>query len=410
MFGWVTSIRNQTNFAFLVVKDREGIFQVTVKKEQADTNLLDLIDSITEHSSIGVRGHEKAISKAPHGAEIVPTQLKHLATSKIPPFSIFGGDLPTLDQRLEIRPVDLRREKAQAIFKIRNVVLNVIREYLVSKRYFEIQTPKIISSATEGGAALFSVLYYNMPAFLVQSPQLYKEEMVIPFEKVFEIGPVFRAEESRTVRHLSEVTSVDVEQAFINFHDIMDTLESLVKYVAREVNEKCSAELAKVLPAKIDLEQRFPRVTYDEIINKFKEIGEDVTWGDDISASGLDKLQELKSRFYFIVDWPTATKPFYAKPKEENPKYSETFDLMFGSLEMASGGSRLNSKKELTSRLREQKLKPKAFEYHLQNYDYGMPPHAGFGLGLERLMMTLTGEENIREVTLYPRDKFRLAP
>jgi nondiscriminating aspartyl-tRNA synthetase len=190
----------------------------------------------------------------------------------------------------------------------------------------------------------------------------------------------------------------------------MDTLEALIKHVVSAVKDDCSNELQKLGHAPLELPDKFERLSYTEVVEQLAKAGEDVTWGEDLTGPTTEKLGREHPTFYFITDWPTQTKPFYIKPREEKPKLSEAFDLMYGSLELASGGSRVSSKSLLVKRLKEQKLKPQAFEHHLKVFDYGMPPHAGFGLGMERLTMVLAGEENIREVTLYPRDKLRLVP
>jgi nondiscriminating aspartyl-tRNA synthetase len=411
IFGWVSSIRTQGGIVFLILTDRDGSIQVTVNKGNASRSTVTKVEALKPHSSVAVRGTVKAMAKAPNGAEVVPEEIRILSVAaKAPSFSVYGGETPSLDKRLDIRAVDLRRDKAQATFKIQRAVLASVREYLSSKGYLEVRTPKLISTATEGGASLFSVLYYNRPSFLAQSPQLYKEELVLPFEKVYEIGPVFRAEESRTQRHLSEITSIDIEEAFVDYGDVMDTLEGLIKHVVSSIRAACSADLEKLGRRLPDLPERFERLPYSEVVEHLSKEGEETAWGEDLTGPTTERLGKEHPSFYFITDWPTQTKPFYIKPKEEDAKVSESFDLMFGPLELASGGSRVSSKGALVKRLKEQKLKPQAFEHHIEVFDYGMPPHAGFGLGLERLTMVLAGEENIREVTLYPRDKLRLTP
>jgi nondiscriminating aspartyl-tRNA synthetase len=411
LFGWVSSIRTQGGIVFVILTDRDGNVQVTVNKGKASKETLARVEALKPHSSVAVRGVVKAMAKAPNGAEVVPEHLKVLSiATEAPSFSVYGGETPSLDKRLDIRAVDLRRDKAQATFKIQRVVLSSVREFLSGRGYLEVRTPKLISTATEGGASLFSVLYYNRPSFLAQSPQLYKEELVLPFEKVYEIGPAFRAEESRTQRHLSEITSIDIEEAFVDYNDVMDTLEALIKRVVASVKDDCSKDLEKLGRAALAVPDRFERLRYTEIVEHLAKEGEDATWGEDLTGPTTEKLGKEHPSFYFITDWPTQTKPFYIKPKEDEPKLSEAFDLMYGALELASGGSRVSSKSLLVKRLKEQKLKPQAFEHHLKVFDYGIPPHAGFGLGMERLTMVLAGEENIREVTLYPRDKLRLTP
>ena len=409
--GWVSSIRTQGGIVFLTVTDRDGGVQVTVNKGAASKVTVGRVEALRPHSSIAVRGVVKAMAKAPRGAEVVPEEIKVLSlASEVPAFSVHGGETPSLDKRLDIRAVDLRRDKAQAIFRIQRQILSSAREFLSGSGYLEVRTPKLISTATEGGASLFSVLYYNRPSFLAQSPQLYKEQLILPFEKVYEIGPVFRAEESRTQRHLSEITSIDIEEAFVDYNDVMDVLEALTKQVIASVREVCSKDLEKLGRGSLTAPEKFERVSYTDAVKRLEAQGEDVSWGEDLTGRAIERLGAEHPSFYFITDWPTQTKPFYIKPKEGEPRFSEAFDLMHGALELASGGSRVSSKALLVKRLKEQKLKPQAFEHHLKVFEYGMPPHAGFGLGLERLTMVIAGEENIREVTLYPRDKLRLVP
>jgi aspartyl-tRNA synthetase len=411
LFGWVSSVRTHGGITFLTVSDKEGVTQVITAKGKTSDALVERVATIAEHTSIGVRGIVKKIAKAPNGAEIVPSEIKILSRAIAKPaFGIFGGELPSIEKRLDVRAVDLRREKAQALFRIQRVVLQGVRAFFQENGYLEVRTPKLISTATEGGASLFSVLYYNRPSFLTQSPQLYKEELVLPFEKVWEIGPAFRAEESRTQKHLSEITSIDIEVAYVDYRDVMDSLEALIKRALAEVSERCRNDYLKLKKEPVEVPARFERITYDDVVEELKSAGKSMTWGEDITGPDGDEIGRRHPTFYFVTDWPTAAKPFYIKPKPGKPKVSESFDLMYGPLELASGGTRVNSKSMLVKRLKEQKLKPQAFEYHLNAFDYGMPPHAGFGLGLERLMMVATGEENIREVTLYPRDKLRLVP
>ncbi|MGQ9719181.1 MAG: aspartate--tRNA(Asn) ligase [Nitrososphaerales archaeon] len=411
VFGWVSSVREQGGIVFLIINDKEGTVQITVHKDKAPKLVLEKLKYLREHSSIGVRGMVKSMNKAPHGAEIVPEEIRILSTAlRQPPFSLFGGRVPSIDKRLDIRAIDMRRPKVQAIFKVRHAVLTAIREFLISRGYMEISTPKIIATATEGGAALFPLLYYDKEAFLAQSPQLYKEQLIMPFEKVFEIGPIFRAEESRTVRHLSEAVAVDVEEAFVSYEDVMKLIEQLIRHLVQALYEECKEEMTLLGRRLTTLSSTFECITYDDALKILDKEGLTVNWGEDLSTQALKALGGVMPKFYFIKDWPTSIKPFYIKPKDGKQDICEAFDFMYGSIELASGGSRVSSKRVVVKRLKEQGLKPKLFEYHLRIFDYGMPPHAGFGLGLDRLMMVLTGQENIREVTMFPRDQFRLTP
>jgi aspartyl-tRNA synthetase len=306
--------------------------------------------------------------------------------------------------------LDLSRQDNRAIFQIQHVCLEATRSFLCKLGFIEINTPRIIASATEGGAQLFPVNYYDKEAYLAQSPQLYKEQLVIDFEKVFEIGHFFRAEESHTRRHISEFISIDIEQAFATTNDVIEVLEELIHYVCEVVNDRCQKEL-KILRHAVEVpEKPFQRFTYDQVIKELKDEGVEVTWGEDIPTPALRTLGKLHPYFYFIIDWPKTARSFYIKTKEGNPKLTEGFDLMWRSVELSSGGSRVDSKDVLIKRLKEKGLNPGSFRFHLQAFDYGMPPHAGWATGLERLTMMLTGKQNIREVTLFPRDRFRLTP
>jgi aspartyl-tRNA synthetase len=229
-------------------------------------------------------------------------------------------------------------------------------------------------------------------------------------ERVFEVGPFFRAEESHTRRHLSEFVSIDIEQAFADAEDVMQLLEQLMQHTCKEVNEKCRREIA-ALNYQLEVPKiPFKRLTYNEILKDLSREGVEIPWGEDIPTQAFRTLGKIHPYFYFIIDWPTNAKAFYIKPKEDNPEICEGFDLMWRWVELASGGTRIASKELLIKRLEEKGLNPESFKHHLQAFDYGMPPHAGWAIGLERLTMMLTGKKNIREVTLYPRDKFRLTP
>ncbi|MEM4201925.1 MAG: aspartate--tRNA(Asn) ligase, partial [Candidatus Hadarchaeum sp.] len=291
---------------------------------------------------------------------------------------------------------------------IRNQALQAIREYLISREFIEIQTPKIVATATESGAALFPISYFEREAFLSQSPQLYKEVLTGAFERVFEVGPIFRAEEHDTPRHLNEATSIDIEAAYMTADDVMKILEELVWRAFDSVKRNCAEEL-KVLNYHFETPKRpFPRITYDKALEKLSQEGIVLNWGDDLPTPAEKKLAEIVGGAFFIVDWPLAVKPFYTMPKGD--KLSDAFDLMYGELELASGGSRIHSEEMLIKQMKEKGLNPENFESHLLNYRYGLPPHAGFGLGLDRLTMVLTGAENIREVVLFPRDRKRITP
>ncbi|NWF87494.1 aspartate--tRNA(Asn) ligase [Candidatus Bathyarchaeota archaeon] len=411
LFGWVQEVRDLGGIRFVILQDKEGTLQVTVPRKKLSSEVLSKSDALQKRYSIGVKGVVKKTEMTPRGFEVLPKEIKIFSTATPQlPIDVSGKTPANLETRLNARALDLCREENIAIFKIQHTAIETIREFLFKCGFIEVYTPRIIASATEGGAALFSVDYFEQKAFLAQSPQLYKEQLVMSLEKVFEVGPFFRAEESHTRIHSSEFISVDIEQAFADAEDVMQLLEQTIQHVCKAVNEKRSKELA-ILKSKVEVpELPFKRITYDKALYDLKKKGAEIPWGEDIPTPALRTLGKIHPYFYFITDWPTHSKAFYIKPRDDNPDVCEGFDLMWRWLELVSGGTRIASKELLVKRLEEKGLNPKSFKYHLEAFDYGMPPHAGWAIGLGRLIMMLTGKKNLREVTLYPRDKFRLTP
>jgi nondiscriminating aspartyl-tRNA synthetase len=411
LFGWVQDIRDLGGIRFIILQDREGTIQLTIPKKRIQPEVLAKSDLLQKRFSVGVKGSVKKTNMTPRGIEVIPNAIKifNIATDQLP-IDITGKTPALIESRLDARPLDLCQERSLATFKVQHIALEAIRSFLFVKNFLEVHTPRIIASATEGGAELFSVDYFGQKAYLAQSPQLYKEELTLSFEKVFEVGPFFRAEESHTRRHLSEFTSVDIEAAFANATDVMVLLEQVLHHACSVVKEKCASELS-VLGYKFEVPQvPFKRLTYDQVLDDLKNQNVTIPWGEDIPTEAFRVLGKLYPFFYFITDWPTHAKAFYIKPREDKPELCEGFDLMWRYIELVSGGARIAQKDQLINRLKEKGLNPESFKCHLQAYDYGMPPHAGWGLGLERLTMILTGNKNIREVTLYPRDRVRLTP
>ena len=411
LFGWVWEVRDLGGIRFVIMQDREGTIQITIPKKRVSPEVLSKSDALQKRYSIGVKGTVKNTNMTPRGVEVVPKEIRILSTATAQlPIDVTGKTPANIEARLDARALDLCQESNVAAFKIQHHALDAIRNFLFEKGFLEVHTPRIIASATEGGAALFNVDYFGEKAFLAQSPQLYKEQLVMSLEKVFEVGPFFRAEESHTRRHLSEFVSVDIEQAFADAQDVMALLEQVVHHACKTVKEDCTNELA-ILKHRIEVPAiPFKRLTYDNVLNDLKEKGVEVQWGEDIPTEAFRVLGKLYPHFYFITDWPTHSKAFYIKPRGDKPDLCEGFDLMWRWIELVSGGTRIAEKDLLISRLNERGLNPDAFKHHLQAFDYGMPPHAGWAIGLERLTMVLTGKKNIREVTLYPRDRVRLTP
>jgi len=404
--GWVEDLRKLGKMTFLTVRDVTGLAQVIVKEDTSKE-----IEGITRQSVIRVEGKIQETRARDFECEIKAEKIDVLANAVYPlPIDPIGRLESNIDNRLNARALDMRNQKTASIFKLRHHVLASIRKTLTEKKFIEINTPKLIGSASEGGANLFSLEYFGKQAYLAQSPQLYKEQMTIGLERVYEIASFYRAEKSHTGRHLSEFTSVDIEAAFMDYTDVMEVLESLVVEVYKYVAEKCKKE-QKAIGIEIKVPSSpFERITYSQVLEELKSAGEDLKFGDDLLDSHLRIIGKNHPGFFFLIEWPMKLKPFYIREKDDDPKISRSFDLQFGYLELASGGTRLHDPKKIRTRLEEQGLDPSKFSNHLQAFDWGMPPHAGWGLGLERLLTTLIDIDNVREVVLYPRDPDRLTP
>lgn len=403
--GWVEDLRKLGKLTFLTIRDVTGRAQVIIKDENA------IPEDLTRQSVVLVSGTIQETKAHDFTFEIKADDIEILAKAVHPlPIDPIGRIESNIDNRLNARALDLRNQRVAAIFKIRHHVLASLRNAFSQKKFIEITTPKIIGSASEGGANLFSLEYFGKKAYLAQSPQLYKEQMTIGLERVFEIASFYRAEKSHTGRHLSEFTSVDMEAAFMDYTDVMDVLESLIVSVFRDISEKCKNEL-KILERSLEVpKQPFARITYKQAIEELAKSGVSLSFGDDLLDSHLKIIGSNHPGFFFLMDWPMNLKPFYIKEKDGEPKLSKSFDLQYGHLELSSGGQRLHEPARLKSRLEEQGLDPSKFEDHLKAFEWGMPPHSGWGMGLERLLTIIVGTDNVREVILYPRDPERLKP
>ena len=404
--GWVEDLRKMGKMTFLTLRDVTGITQIILTDE-----LTKAVEGITRQSVVRVTGKVQDTRARDFEYEIKANEISILAKAVYPlPIDPIGRLESHIDNRLNTRALDMRNQKTASIFKIRHHVLASLRKTLSEKKFIEITTPKIIGSASEGGANLFSLDYFGKQAYLAQSPQLYKEQMTIGLERVFEIASFYRAEKSHTGRHLSEFTSVDIEAAFMNYTDVMNVLEDLVVDTFKYVSENCKKELEIIGNKTITSDHPFEKITYSQALDELKEKDVKLEFGDDLLDSHLRILGESHPSFYFLTDWPIKLKPFYIAEKQDNVELSESFDLQCGYLELSSGGSRLHNPEKIKARLKEQNLDPSKFSEHLQAFDWGMPPHAGWGLGLERLLTIILGIDNVREVILYPRDPERLKP
>ena len=404
--GWIEDLRKLGKMTFITLRDVSGISQIIVKGE-----LNENLEELNRQSVVSIKGIVQETKARDFNFEVKAEEIDVLAKAIHPlPIDPIGRLESNIDTRLNHRALDMRNQKTASIFKLRHHVLETLRNTLSNKKFIEITTPKIIGSASEGGADLFLLDYFGKTAYLAQSPQLYKEQMTLGLERVYEISNFYRAEKSHTGRHLSEFTSVDIEAAFMDYNDVMDILEALVMEVYKHTADNCKKE-QEIIGHTIEIPSSpFERITYSQVIDELKQQGEKVEFGDDLLDSHLRMIGEKHPGFYFLTDWPMKLKPFYIREKDEDPTLSRSFDLQYGYLELSSGGTRLHNTEILKARLKEQGLDPAQFEDHLQTFDWGMPPHSGWGMGLDRLMTTLIGIDNVREVVLYPRDPDRLKP
>ena len=410
--GWANDIRILGNIAFINLRDHYGFIQLTFPKKQVG-ELFNELKQVTKESVISAEGNLKANKQAPRGFEIIPTSLKVLSKAKSPlPMDISGRIQSELETRLNARFMDLRNPKNSAVFVVRDSMLTGIRNFMDENEFIEVHTPKIVSAAAEGGSTLFPVKYFDENAYLTQSPQLFKQIlMATGLNRVYEIAPAFRAEKSDTTRHLSEFTSFDFEMAFIDsMEDILKVQEEMISSVFKHLNKTAKAEL-KLLGTSLNQPKTpFKRVSFEEARDLLAKKGKTVV--NDLDTEAEKMLGELitkeGSEFYFITDFPSEDKPFYIMESDDG--YCHSFDLDYKGEEMASGGQREHRYNELVARIKKQGLKPKNFEFYLSAFQYGMPPHGGMGLGIERLVEKVLGLPNVREAVLFPRDRYRMVP
>lgn len=411
LYGWVHEVRDLGGLVFVILRDREGFAQITLPKKKVKQEVFEKAKNVRRESVVKVVGEVKEEKRAPNGFEIIPEEFEVLNEADAPlPLDVTEKVPAELDTRLDHRFLDLRKHRIFAIFKVRSEILNATREYFHERGFIEVNTPKIVSTATEGGTELFPITYFEREAFLNQSPQLYKQTlMAAGFDRVFEIGPIFRAEEHNTVRHLNEATSIDIEVSFTDHNGVMKYLEELIVYIHERIVENCEKYL-RWINVEVEVpEKPFERITYDEALEIVSK-KEEIPWGEDFSTPALKILAEYMQGYYFITDWPTESKPFYAMPYEDRKEICKSFDLMKGWLELASGAQRIHKYDLLVERIKAQGLDPDSFGFYLEAFRYGMPPHAGWGLGVERLLMAMLDLKNIREAVLFPRDRQRLVP
>lgn len=401
--GWVHETRALGKVRFMLIRDVTGIIQVVATK---DSKVFEKMSQSRENV-VSIEGKTVKSKQAPGGLEISPEKIEVIAEAEQPlPIDVSDFSKTELPKRLDYRFLDLHRKRTQAIFKIESTLMQAYREFMVSEGAIEANFPSVIGASSEGGTEVFPVQYFEKKALLSQSCQLYKQMLACSMEKVFAIFTVWRAEKHNTTRHLNESRQMDFEMAFADDKVVMDVLARCVQYIVKKIIEKNKEEL-ELLEVKL----KVPEVKYltfaetSELMKKHK-----VHMGKtDLSGEAEEKLEELfPNSIVFVHDWPLAGKVFYIMPKGKDLSYG--FDAIYKGMEISSGGQRIHIPKLLIERLKAKGLKPESFKDYIDSFRYGAPPHAGFGIGVERLAMQILGFKNIREVTLFPRDRDRLTP
>jgi nondiscriminating aspartyl-tRNA synthetase len=415
--GWLHSLRRLGGVNFLVIRDGWGIVQVVTESEAELGPLQDGVLGV--ESIVAVEGVVVSEAQAPGGVELHQPRIEVITpVMEVPPVPLNKRKITaSIGTLLDHAVVTNRHPARRAVLRLGAGAMAGFRRTLVERGFTEIQTPKIVAAATESGANVFKLDYFGRPAFLAQSPQFYKQDMVGVFERVFEVGPVFRAEPHDTTRHINEYVSLDAEFGFIENHfTVMALLRDVIAGILTTLNEQYTAEL-KILQVKMpDVPEEIPHIFFpqaQELI--FKRYKMDVRGEPDLSPQderwlGEWAQQEFGSDFLYVTGYPMRKRPFYTHPDAEHPEYSNSFDLLFRGTELVTGGQRLHLYSDYMAALERAHLPIEPFEAYLEAFKYGMPPHGGFAIGLERLLMQLTGMNNIRLTTLFPRDMSRLTP
>lgn len=412
--GTIHTIRDMGEVAFVILRRRDGLLQCVYEEGAADFELKDL----KEGASVRVEGTIRKEARAPHGVELCMCNVWILSEPAAPlPLAVSKWKLNTsLETKLNMRPVSLRNIRERAKFRIQEGIVRGFRDFLYEQGFTEIHTPKIGAKGAEGGSNLFRLDYFHHPAVLAQSPQFYKQMMVGVFDRVFETGPVFRAEKHNTKRHLNEYTSLDLEMGYIDsFEDIMAMETGFLQYMLALLEREYAPEL-KILDITLPKADRIPAVRFDEAKRLASEkYGRRIRNPYDLEPEeealiGRYFKEEYGADFVFITHYPSKKRPFYAMDDPADPKFTLSFDLLYDGLEITTGGQRIHDYNMLLAKIEARGMTEEGMEQYLDAFKYGMPPHGGLGIGLERLTMKLAGEDNVRETTLFPRDLSRLTP
>lgn len=414
MEGSIHTIRDMGDVAFVILRKSEGLVQCVYEEGRTATPL----SQLKEESAVRVTGVVSEESRAPHGFELRLTEIEVLSQpAEVLPIAISKWKLNTsLETKLSLRPITLRNPMERAKFRIQEGIVRGFRDFLHSEGFTEIRTPKIVARGAEGGSNVFKLDYFNKKAELGQSPQFYKQTMVGVYDRVFEVAPVFRAEKHNTTRHLNEYTSMDFEMGYIDsFEEIMEMETGMLQYTFDLLKKEYAQEL-KMLKTDLPDVSNIPTVRFDQakelVAEKYdRKIKNpyDLEPEEEVLIGRYFK-EEYGSDFVFVTHYPSKKRPFYAMEDPADDRYTLSFDLLFRGLEITTGGQRIHDYETIIKKMEARGMNPEDISSYLMIFQYGMPPHGGLGIGLERLTMRLLDEANVRETTLFPRDVTRLEP
>lgn len=418
--GWLHKKRLLGGLNFITLRDRSGLAQGLID----DKIELEKLRGLQVGTVMSLTGTVAADERAPGGAELHDVKIEvEMPVTDEPPIEIdkpLSHDSENLDTLFEYRVIGLRNLREQTVFKVQAKVLESLRGYLIENEFTEINTPKLLAEATEGGTEVFKLDYFGKTATLAQSAQFYKQMMVGVYERVFETNPTYRAEPSATTRHMSEYITIDVEMGFIEFDDLLTFTSGLVNHVADNIWESYGDDLKKWNAHKPLLAKNFPRIPMEEVHQLYgKAHNQDMSQEGDLTPDEEKWICEyakknLGSEAIFVTDWPSTDKTFkfYHRKKTDQPELADRSDLLFRGIEIATVPMRENNYKKIIEQMKDAGLDPNhdGFKYYLQAFKYGLPPHGGFGMGLERLTEKMIGLSNVKEATLFPRDINRLTP
>ena len=411
--GWVHEKRALGGILFVIIRDSSGLMQVIAKKDKTDPQMIKTLEGLSRESVVVIGGKAVESKNAPNGIEIVPEAIDVLAEAEQLPIDISPGIKTGLDKRLDFRSVDLRRPENYAIFKVQSALLQEMQSFLKENDFMQIFTPCLMGVASESGSEVFSVVYFDKEAFLRQDPQLHRQLAIAGgLERVYDVGPAWRAEHSHTVRHMCEHRVMAVETSFIkDEYDVIQLENDLIIYAMEKLQKDCRKEL-KMFNIELDMPKKIPILEFPEIYDILEGLGEPLPQGEDLTGAAEKKLAEYvkkkhKSDFFFVNKFPFKVKPFYVMRDGE---WARSVDLIFKGIEMSSGGQREHRYDKIVEQAKIKGMKPESINWFADFFRYGVCPHGGFALGIERLTMQILGLENVREATLFPRDTERLTP